>query len=170
MLARSLIGSAVDRVQDSDARRSDYVGNYHFWLLNDNQTVNAFALPGGQVFITQAALRQARRRGRAGRRARTRDRATWSIGTRLAEQTAKTQLGQGLTTAVGVERLDGDRHGQQALMIAAMVNKLSKRRVSAAGMSQKPIRSDWKYMASGRILILGDARRDGDPQEREQRE
>src|SRR4051794_27345144 len=39
-------------VEQSDARQSPYVGNYHFYLLNDPETINAFALPGGQVFIT----------------------------------------------------------------------------------------------------------------------
>ena len=27
-------------------------GNFQFHLLNDPQTINAFALPGGQIFIT----------------------------------------------------------------------------------------------------------------------
>ena len=30
--------------------------NYDFHVLTDNQTVNAFALPGGQMFITQALM------------------------------------------------------------------------------------------------------------------
>ncbi|MGD0461478.1 MAG: M48 family metallopeptidase [Tepidisphaeraceae bacterium] len=37
-------------VERSEARKSPY--HYQFHLLNDMQTVNAFALPGGQVFIT----------------------------------------------------------------------------------------------------------------------
>src|SRR5204863_204925 len=41
-------------VQRSDATRSPYVDNFHFFLLRDPQTVNAFALPGGQIFITRA--------------------------------------------------------------------------------------------------------------------
>jgi predicted Zn-dependent protease len=40
----------------SDAARSPYAGNFHYHLLNDNRTVNAFALPGGQIFITRALL------------------------------------------------------------------------------------------------------------------
>src|SRR5690348_8229730 len=35
----------------SDAAKSPY--QYEFHLLADTQTVNAFALPGGQVFITE---------------------------------------------------------------------------------------------------------------------
>ena len=38
--------------QTSDAARSPYQYQYH--LLADTNTVNAFALPGGQVFITKA--------------------------------------------------------------------------------------------------------------------
>lgn len=55
-------------VPDNDAREREVQGlgsrlagslpqnpyQFHFHLLRDNQTVNAFALPGGQVFITAA--------------------------------------------------------------------------------------------------------------------
>ena len=36
----------------------DYDYPFEFHILRDNQTINAFALPGGQVFITFALLRQ----------------------------------------------------------------------------------------------------------------
>ena len=39
-------------VDNSIARKSDY--KYEFHLLKDERTINAFALPGGQVFITYA--------------------------------------------------------------------------------------------------------------------
>jgi len=39
-------------VNNSIVRRSNY--DYNFYLLRDDQTVNAFALPGGQIFITAA--------------------------------------------------------------------------------------------------------------------
>jgi len=45
-----------DIVSNSDAARSPYTFEFH--VLNDPQTVNAFALPGGQVFITTALLNQ----------------------------------------------------------------------------------------------------------------
>ncbi len=41
-------------VQSSIARETPY--KYEFHLLADQQTINAFALPGGQVFITYALL------------------------------------------------------------------------------------------------------------------
>ncbi len=45
-------------VERSDASRSEYVDNYNFYLLNDPQTINACALPGGQVFITLGLLQK----------------------------------------------------------------------------------------------------------------
>ncbi|HEY0338091.1 MAG TPA: M48 family metallopeptidase [Burkholderiales bacterium] len=41
-------------VAQSSAARSPY--KYSFYLLADRKTVNAFALPGGQVFITEGLL------------------------------------------------------------------------------------------------------------------
>jgi predicted Zn-dependent protease len=40
-------------VQQSDARGSLYVGHFQFLLLNDPETINAFALPGGPIVITR---------------------------------------------------------------------------------------------------------------------
>ena len=39
-------------VTNSLAKDTPY--QYEFHLLADNETINAFALPGGQIFITQA--------------------------------------------------------------------------------------------------------------------
>lgn len=55
-------GPAADRVRQvgeriitrSSAANTPY--KYSFYLLADPKTVNAFALPGGQIFITQALL------------------------------------------------------------------------------------------------------------------
>ena len=41
-------------VNNSIARNTPY--KYEFHVLNDDQTINAFALPGGQIFITYALL------------------------------------------------------------------------------------------------------------------
>ncbi len=43
-------------VQNSIARETPY--KYEFHLLADDQTINAFALPGGPVFITHALFKQ----------------------------------------------------------------------------------------------------------------
>jgi beta-barrel assembly-enhancing protease len=49
----SRVGTAI--VARSSASRTPY--KYSFYLLADPKTVNAFALPGGQIFITEALLR-----------------------------------------------------------------------------------------------------------------
>ena len=46
----------VKLVNNSIARETPY--KYDFHLLGDDQTINAFALPGGQVFITYALFSQ----------------------------------------------------------------------------------------------------------------
>ncbi|PWK24376.1 peptidase M48-like protein [Arcicella aurantiaca] len=43
-------------VTNSDAAKSEYQFNFH--LLADPETVNAFALPGGQIFITVGLLKR----------------------------------------------------------------------------------------------------------------
>lgn len=43
-------------VQNSIAKETPY--SYEFHLLADDQTINAFALPGGQIFITYALFSQ----------------------------------------------------------------------------------------------------------------
>ncbi len=43
-------------VQNSIARETPY--KYEFHLLADDQTINAFALPGGPIFITHALFKQ----------------------------------------------------------------------------------------------------------------
>src|SRR5690606_4392589 len=48
------IGNRI--VAQSDAKKSPY--KFEFHVLADPKTVNAFALPGGQIFITEALLNQ----------------------------------------------------------------------------------------------------------------
>jgi len=51
--ARNKVASIGNRlVNNSIVRRSQY--DYNFYLLRDDRVVNAFALPGGQIFITAA--------------------------------------------------------------------------------------------------------------------
>jgi predicted Zn-dependent protease len=137
----ALIGRRI--IERSDADRSPYVGNYHFYLLNDTETVNAFALPGGQVFITRALYDklddEAELAGVLGHE------VGHVVNRHSAEQMAKTRLGQGLTTAVGVGT-SGDDHGRQAMMIAAMVNQLTQLRFSREDESEADT-FGLKYMA-----------------------
>ncbi|MDQ3068243.1 MAG: M48 family metalloprotease [Acidobacteriota bacterium] len=105
-------------VQSSDARKTDW--KFEFSLLGDAKTVNAFALPGGPIFITKALL------------ARMTDEAQLAgvlgheighvVARHAAEQAAKTQLGQGLVGAVAVGTSDGSGvgGGQLAQFVAQM--------------------------------------------------
>jgi predicted Zn-dependent protease len=55
------IGARLVAAKDNILKRrgiQDYPYPFDFHVLNDNKTINAFALPGGQIFITQALLRQ----------------------------------------------------------------------------------------------------------------
>ena len=82
-------------VHTSDARKSPYVENFHFHLLRDPKTINAFALPGGQIFITEGLLNrmdnEAQLAGVLGHE------IGHVVNRHAAEQMAKGQLGQILT-------------------------------------------------------------------------
>jgi predicted Zn-dependent protease len=120
-------------VDESDAARSPYVGNYHFYLLDDPRTINAFALPGGQIFITTGLFDklhdEAEVAGVLGHE------IGHVVNRHAAEQMAKGQLGQMLTMAVGVGA-SGDRHGRDAAMAAAMVNQMSQLHFSRTDESE----------------------------------
>lgn len=119
--ARIVAEVGDELVRRSDASRSPYVGNYHFHLLDDPKTINAFALPGGQVFITRALFDKMSNEGQlAGVLGHE---IGHVIGRHSAEQMAKGRLGQILTTAVGVGASGEDR-GRQAAMAAAMANQM----------------------------------------------
>lgn len=107
-------------VQQSAAAQAPYP--FEFYLLSDPQTVNAFALPGGPVFITAALLSQlsseAQLAGVLGHE------VGHVVGRHAAEQLAKQQLGQSLATAVGVAASDSQDGGRQAAVIAQAVNQV----------------------------------------------
>jgi beta-barrel assembly-enhancing protease len=135
------VGSRI--VRESDANRSPYVGNYHFYLLNDPETINAFALPGGQVFITAGLFDklddEAELAGVLGHE------IGHVVNRHSAEQMAKGRLGQMLTLAVGVGA-SGDDRGRQAAMVAAMVNQMSQLHFSRGDESEAD-RYGLRYMA-----------------------
>ncbi|MEP6994827.1 MAG: M48 family metallopeptidase [Acidobacteriota bacterium] len=109
-------------VEKSNAARSPYADSFQFHLLNDPETVNAFALPGGQIFITEGLLHrlhsEAQLAGVLGHE------AGHVVNRHAAEQMAKGQLGALLGAAAGVAADDGSGHGQQTQAIAAMVNQV----------------------------------------------
>lgn len=106
--------------QNSDAARSPYVFDFH--LLRDPETLNAFALPGGQVFITYGLLTKLE----------DEDQLAGVLGHEIghvvnrhgAEHMATGQLGQLLTMAAGVAATDEEGRGQRAAMVAAMINQM----------------------------------------------
>ena len=96
---------------------------FQFKVLRDRQTVNAFALPGGPIFITRALLdrleNEAQLAGVLGHE------VGHVIGRHSAEQIAKTQLGQGLVGAVGVATSDEHGTSQGAQQMAAFVAQMT---------------------------------------------
>jgi predicted Zn-dependent protease len=131
-------------VHNSDAKKSPYVDNFHFHLLGDSKTVNAFALPGGQIFITEGLMNrldnEAQLAGVLGHE------IGHVINRHSAQQMAKGQLGQLLTVAVGVGAGGNDDRGQKAQLIAAMVNHMSQLKFSRGDESEAD-RYGLKYMA-----------------------
>lgn len=107
-----------------DADRDVYAQkrNYNFHLLKDPQTINAFALPGGQIFITRALYdklqNEAQLAGVLGHE------VGHVIHRHGAEHMATGQLGQMLATAVGVGASDGSGKGQMAAAAAQMANQM----------------------------------------------
>ncbi len=121
-------------VARSNAGTSPYAGNFRFHLLADPETVNAFALPGGQIFITRGLLErlqtEAELAGVLGHE------VGHVIHRHSAEQMATGQLGQTLSQAVGVAASDGSDGGQRAAMIAAMVNQMVQMKYGRADESE----------------------------------
>jgi predicted Zn-dependent protease len=126
------VGSKL--VRASSAGRSPYVDNFHFFLLKDSETINAFALPGGQVFITQGLLQ------RLGDEAQLAGVLGHEIGhvvhRHAAEHMATGRLGEMLSQAVGVASEDGSGRGVGAQMAAAMVNQMVQLKYSRGDESE----------------------------------
>ncbi|MBT8196325.1 MAG: M48 family metalloprotease [Bacteroidia bacterium] len=110
-------------VQNSAARNSPYQFDFH--LLRDDKMVNAFALPGGQIFITKALWD----------RLRTEDQLAGVLGHEIghvvgrhgAEHMAKAKLTQGLTGAAVIAAYDPNSSSSRnsaavATMIGNMIN------------------------------------------------
>ncbi|RPD91217.1 M48 family peptidase [Aureibaculum marinum] len=111
----------VDRVgntlvNSSIAKETPY--NFDFHLLRDPETINAFALPGGQIFITYALYS----------RLQNEDQLAGVLGHEIghvvgrhsAERIAKQGLTQGIISGVLVG--GGDGTGQMAAMIGNVIN------------------------------------------------
>ncbi len=123
----SEVGNEI--VQRSAARNAPY--RFEFHLLADQNTVNAFALPGGQVFITRALLDRLKTRGQlAGVLGHE---VGHVVGRHGAEHMAKAQLTQGLTGAAVMATYDPQNpNSAQAAAIAQMVGQLVNLRYGRA--------------------------------------
>jgi beta-barrel assembly-enhancing protease len=123
------IGKLV--VDRSDASRSPY--QYQFHLLNDSQTINAFALPGGQVFITlglyDKLADEAELAGVLGHE------TGHVVERHAAQQIEKGRLGQALVTATGIAASDR-RNGYSSFVLADMANQMIQLHFSREDESQ----------------------------------
>lgn len=101
--------------------RSPYTFQFH--LLGDPQTINAFALPGGQVFITEGLLRRLETEGQlAGVLGHE---IGHVIGRHGAERIAKQQLTEGLTGAAVLATYDPNNpSSRNSAAVAAMIGQL----------------------------------------------
>lgn len=122
----SKIGQEI--VNRSDAHQGPWHFKYH--LLGDSKTINAFALPGGQIFITLGLLNKLQTEAQlAGVLAHETGHV---IQRHSAQQMAKGKLGEILVMATGIGASDPDNpnRAQQAAMIANIVNQVTQLRYS----------------------------------------
>ncbi len=114
----SQVGERI--LKKSAASASPYP--FEFYLLSDPRTVNAFALPGGQIFLTLAMLRrlnsEAQLAGVLGHE------IGHVVGRHGAEHLAKQKLGVALVNAVGIAASDDAQSGRQAALLAQGINQM----------------------------------------------
>lgn len=113
------IGNQI--VQNSPAASSPYKFDFH--LLEDDQTINAFALPGGQVFITRALYDQLNTEGElAGVLGHE---IGHVIARHSAEHIAKAKLTEGLTGAAVLATYDPNNPASaSSAQVAALIGQL----------------------------------------------
>ncbi|NND97815.1 MAG: M48 family metalloprotease [Pirellulaceae bacterium] len=108
---------AVDQIVDLRGGQNPF--RFEFHLLADEQTVNAFALPGGQVFITAALYNRLETEGQlAGVLGHEVGHVLMRHG---AQRLAQQKLTQGLVGAAGVAG-GSQQSAQMAAAIGQMVN------------------------------------------------
>jgi predicted Zn-dependent protease len=118
------VGSDV--VRQSAAAKTPY--QYDFHLLADQQTINAFALPGGQIFITEALLYRLTTDGKT----LDKDMLAGVLGHEVghvvarhsAEKMAQMELAQGLTGAATMATYDPS-NPNSAYIAQAVANMIS---------------------------------------------
>lgn len=119
------------------AKKSPWEFKFH--LLADNETINAFALPGGQIFITMGLLNKLQNEAQlAGVLSHEMGHV---IERHSAEQMATSQLGQALIMAVGAAASDPNQPGSSmnATMAASVINQMMQLRYSRKDESEADI-------------------------------
>lgn len=108
-------------VQSSPASGTPY--EFEFHLLEDDQTINAFALPGGQIFITRALFDQFQTDGElAGVLGHE---IGHVVARHSAEHIAKAQLTEGLTGAAVLATYDPENPATASTaQVAALIGQL----------------------------------------------
>jgi len=108
-------------VQSSPAGNSPYEFDFH--LLEDDQAINAFALPGGQIFITRALYDQL---GTEGELAGVLGHEIGHVIARhSAEHIAKAKLTEGLTGAAVLATYDPNNPSSaSSAQVAALIGQL----------------------------------------------
>lgn len=120
--AQALLDEVGQRIiRANDLEDSEYP--FEFTLLDDEQTVNAFALPGGQIFITAALFDELQTEGQlAGVLAHE---IVHAVARHSAQQMANAQLTQGLTGAAVIAAYDpNDPSTQQTAQVAALIGQV----------------------------------------------
>lgn len=114
-------------INESDAGQAEWP--YECTLLVDDETVNAFALPGGQLYITVGLYNRLQSEGQlAGVLAHEIGHA---VARHSAQQIARQQLTQGLTGAVIIASYDPENPNSAATgQMAAVVGQLLTMRYS----------------------------------------
>ena len=111
---------ALDESLEPGGRSNPYRQNFTFTLLADPKTVNAFALPGGQIFVTHALFRELETEGQlAGVLGHE---VGHVIERHSNQQMAKQQFFQGLAAAGGIAGGDAQsaRMSQVVAQMASM--------------------------------------------------
>lgn len=111
----------ADLIQANNLEETGYP--FDCTLLADSQTINAFALPGGQVYITAALFDQLENvdqlAGIMGHE------IAHAVARHSAQQMAKAQLTQGLTGAAVIAAYDPDDPStQQTAAVAALIGQV----------------------------------------------
>ncbi len=119
--AQAMVARVGQRLLSSTAvKQTNY--RFQFHLLADRQTINAFALPGGQIFITAALFNKLENEDQlAGVLGHE---IGHVVGRHSTQQLAKSDLLSGIAQGAGVAMSDGHSNGgmQIAQMVGNMIN------------------------------------------------